>query len=182
MFILSVYGFIDQCFRLSLQMASSSSQYPVQNTTEPHNLIPRKNFIRTVNDLTISTLTISDDPFPPLQTIQKNPYMSLPTDDLRTYENRLRTFNVEWMLDFITPEQLARAGFYYFGKQDQVRCCFCYQEFGYWQRGEDPLVEHKRKSPECKFFNGNQGNTYKKENNLHLYFCAYFYKKCSFIF
>lgn len=80
-----------------------------------------------------------------------------PTWDLTTYNNRLRTFNCEWKLDFITPSQMANAGFYYMGHQDRVRCMFCSKEFDYWQRGDDPLVEHKRKSPQCPFFKECQG-------------------------
>lgn len=80
-----------------------------------------------------------------------------PTWDLTIYENRLRTFNSEWKLPFITPDQMANAGLYYLGKQDRVRCMFCSKEFDYWQRGDDPLVEHKRKSPQCPFFRENGG-------------------------
>lgn len=81
----------------------------------------------------------------------------VPTWDLTTYENRLRTFSEEWKLDFITPNQMAKAGLYYVGKEDRVRCIFCSKEFDYWQRGDDPLVEHKRKSPQCQFFKESQG-------------------------
>lgn len=80
-----------------------------------------------------------------------------PTWDLTKYENRLRTYDNEWKLDFITPSQMANAGFYFLGRQDRVRCMFCSKEFDYWQRGDDPLVEHKRKSPQCAFFKQSQG-------------------------
>lgn len=82
-----------------------------------------------------------------------------PTWDLTRYENRLRTFFLtnEWKLQFITPEEMAEAGLYYLGKQDRVRCMFCSKEFDYWQRGDEPLVEHRRKSPQCPFFSQNSG-------------------------
>lgn len=80
-----------------------------------------------------------------------------PSWDLTTYENRLRTFNCGWNLGFISPSQMANAGLYYLGKQDRVRCMFCSKEFDYWQRGDDPLVEHKRKSPQCPFFKESKG-------------------------
>lgn len=94
-----------------------------------------------------------------------------PTWDLTTYENRLRTFNADWKLDFITPSQMAKAGFYYLGKQDRVRCMYCSQEFDYWQRGDDPIVEHKRKAPQCQFFNENPG---KFQYIINLYFIITF--------
>ncbi|VVC24367.1 Hypothetical protein CINCED_3A022001 [Cinara cedri] len=80
-----------------------------------------------------------------------------PTWDLTIYENRLRTFNVGWKLDFITPDQMAKAGLYYLGKQDRVRCLFCSKEFDYWQRGDDPIIEHRNKSPQCPFFRESEG-------------------------
>lgn len=86
-----------------------------------------------------------------------NMVSNTPTWDLTTYENRLRTYDNEWKLDFITPSQMANAGFYFLGRQDRVRCMFCSKEFDYWQRGDDPLVEHKRKSPHCAFFKQSQG-------------------------
>lgn len=80
------------------------------------------------------------------------------TWDLTSYENRLKTFHEsEWKLNFITPNQMANAGFYYLGQQDRVRCMFCSTELDYWQQGDDPLVEHKRKSPQCPFFKETQG-------------------------
>jgi len=79
-----------------------------------------------------------------------------PSWDLMSYENRLRTY-VGWKLDFITPSQMAKAGLYYLGKQDRVRCMFCSTEFDYWQRGDDPIEEHKRKSPQCSFFKEGRG-------------------------
>lgn len=83
-----------------------------------------------------------------------------PTWDLTIYENRLRTFNVGWKLDFITPDQMAKAGLYYLGKQDRVRCLFCSKEFDYWQRGDDPIIEHRDQSPHCPFFRESQGKFY----------------------
>lgn len=74
--------------------------------------------------------------------------------DLTKYENRLRTFEEKWLLKFITPEQLARAGFYSMGRQDHVRCPVCQYEASYWSPGEDPLVEHMVRSPNCPMFNG----------------------------
>lgn len=71
--------------------------------------------------------------------------------DLTKYEQRLVTFR-NWNIDFFTPHQMAEAGFYYTGDEDCVKCVFCPTEFGYWCRTDDPLKEHKRLSPECKFF------------------------------
>lgn len=66
--------------------------------------------------------------------------------------NRLSSYNCGWSLDFLTPSQMANAGFYYVGLEDCVRCVFCSTEFSEWKLGDDPLAEHKRRSPYCPFF------------------------------
>jgi len=100
------------------------------------------------------TESISDNPLEPMSRSMSN---ETPSWDLTTYENRLRTFDGVWKLQFITPNQMAKAGLYYLGIQDRVRCLFCSKEFDYWQHGDDPLVEHKRQSPQCPFFNESTG-------------------------
>lgn len=79
--------------------------------------------------------------------------------DMTKYESRLRTYK-EWPLSFISAKQMSKAGFYYYGKQDNVKCEFCSIELGYWQRGEDPTDEHKKKSPHCAYFKENEGKYY----------------------
>lgn len=153
-------------------MTPSPSQKPVVHTLK--NIAKHeKNVIHMANGCPI----ILNTAYPITELISGSPpdpsnmSSETPTWDLTTYKNRLRTFNGEWKLDFITPSQMAKAGFYYLGKQDRVRCMFCSQEFDYWQRGDDPLVEHKRKAPQCPFFNENQGKFNK--------FFVYFYSKYS---
>jgi len=120
-----------------------------------------KSDIHVTNGHTINLNSCS--PIPPLPTTSHPQRLTMtsgsPTWDLTRYENRLRTFffNNGWKLQFITPEAMAEAGLYYLGKQDRVRCMFCSKEFDYWQRGDDPLVEHKRKSPQCPFFSQSSG-------------------------
>ncbi|XP_025190216.1 baculoviral IAP repeat-containing protein 2-like isoform X2 [Melanaphis sacchari] len=96
------------------------------------------------------TESISDNPLEPISRSMSD---ERPSWDLTSYENRLRTFDGVWKLPFITPNQMAKAGLYYLGIQDRVRCLFCSREFDYWRRGDDPTVEHKRQSPQCPFFN-----------------------------
>jgi len=86
---------------------------------------------------------------------------------MTVFENRLRTYQ-GWKLTFLTPYQMAEAGFYFIGTQDRVRCVYCTEEFDYWQRGVDPLAEHKRLSPECSFF---VARARKYQIKLNKYFC-----------
>lgn len=71
--------------------------------------------------------------------------------DLTMYENRLKTYRNNWVLSFLTPRQMAKAGFYFLGKHDAVRCVFCSKEFDYWLLGDDPYEKHKRESPGCQY-------------------------------
>lgn len=77
--------------------------------------------------------------------------------DFTIYENRLRTFNDDWKLEFITPEKMATAGFCYSGEKDRVRCTYCSKEFDNWQHGDDPQIEHRKYSPHCPFFKTSKG-------------------------
>ncbi|KAL1131906.1 hypothetical protein AAG570_011517 [Ranatra chinensis] len=46
---------------------------------------------------------------------------------------------------------MAAAGFYYLKRGDVVRCIFCGVEVGQWVDGDDPMVDHRKWSPACKF-------------------------------
>ncbi|XP_045474277.1 baculoviral IAP repeat-containing protein 7-A [Harmonia axyridis] len=68
-----------------------------------------------------------------------------------TLESRLRTFNT-WPSQLIqTPEDLANAGFYYEGINDQVRCFHCDGGLRHWDPEDDPWTEHARWFPLCSF-------------------------------
>lgn len=143
-------------------MATPPNHKPVSQTLAT-TLKFEKNIIRMSNGCPIIlntsypiTETISDNPLQPISRPMFDE--EIPSWDLTTYENRLKTFNGVWKLQFITPNQMAKAGFYYIGKQDRVRCLFCSIELDFWQHGDDPVVEHKRRSPHCAFFNDSSGN------------------------
>lgn len=50
---------------------------------------------------------------------------------------------------FISSQQLARAGFYYFNRSDHVRCAWCQGEIGKWEINDNPFTEHLRFFPNC---------------------------------
>jgi hypothetical protein len=80
----------------------------------------------------------------------------IPISDLKIYENRLKTF-INWPLTFITPDKMAKAGFYYTGMQDKVRCVYCLHVFECWGKDDDPYMEHKFTSPQCQYFKEKPG-------------------------
>ncbi|KFM65428.1 Baculoviral IAP repeat-containing protein 7-A, partial [Stegodyphus mimosarum] len=65
--------------------------------------------------------------------------------------NRLNSFRGKWPKNFIKPEDLAEAGFFYLQSEDRVQCPFCYVTIFDWGPGDRPLKEHLRKSPACPF-------------------------------
>ena len=74
-------------------------------------------------------------------------------DDLQiiTFEDRLKTFDVGWCVEFLRPFQMAQAGFIYSGVGDCVKCLSCSKDLENWQLGDDPLAEHLSHSPQCPF-------------------------------
>lgn len=70
--------------------------------------------------------------------------------DMRREEERIKTFD-KWPISFLNPDQLARNGFYYLGRGDEVRCAFCKVEIMRWEEGDDPALDHQRWAPQCPF-------------------------------
>ena len=88
--------------------------------------------------------------------------------------DRLKTFK-NWPIEYIRPEDLAAAGFYYcplstpssktdivyfalqeFTKNstigdDRVRCFACNLEISSWKPGDNPFADHKLAVPNCRF-------------------------------
>lgn len=76
--------------------------------------------------------------------------------DYRREDVRLKTFENNWPVSFLSPEVLAKNGFYYLGRGDEVRCAFCKVEIMKWAEGDDPGSDHQRWAPQCPFLKGEQ--------------------------
>ncbi|KAK3097298.1 hypothetical protein FSP39_008479 [Pinctada imbricata] len=81
---------------------------------------------------------------PPTTRSPKYPQYSVQAARLSTFRNWPTGLNQQ-------PEQLAEAGFYYFGVADSVRCFFCAVGLRNWDPEDDPFVEHARWSPKCAY-------------------------------
>ncbi|KAH9513135.1 hypothetical protein Btru_035956 [Bulinus truncatus] len=78
-----------------------------------------------------------------------NPLLMLENTRLETYDKWPNKRS--W---FCTPEKLAKSGFYFspgHESPDNVCCAFCAKELDCWDPNDDPMVEHKKHSPECPF-------------------------------
>ncbi|XP_010180800.1 PREDICTED: baculoviral IAP repeat-containing protein 7 [Mesitornis unicolor] len=71
--------------------------------------------------------------------------------EMLTEEVRLSTFRNWPQYTDIHPEQLARAGFFYSGQGDVVRCFYCGGGVRSWSFGDDPWREHAKWYPGCDF-------------------------------
>lgn len=75
--------------------------------------------------------------------------MSIASDiDFQDENTRLQTFQ-DWPISFISPTDLAKAGFFYIHRSDQVKCAWCQRVIGEWEVSDDPVTEHLKFSPAC---------------------------------
>lgn len=95
-----------------------------------------------VDNRTTETLSIKDCSPPAYSPI------SMP-DNLNREDIRLQTF-INWPHRFISPEKLAKTGFYFSGpNNDTVKCYFCTVQIERWEPSDDEVHEHMRHSPNC---------------------------------
>ncbi|XP_043279999.1 death-associated inhibitor of apoptosis 2-like [Venturia canescens] len=66
-------------------------------------------------------------------------------------ENRLNTY-VSWPANApISPERLAKGGFYATGRALEVQCFLCGVKISEWNYGDQAMVRHRQADPECPF-------------------------------
>lgn len=66
-------------------------------------------------------------------------------------EERLKTFENKWSIDYIKPLDLAQAGFYYTDEEDIVKCPYCLISLHDWKPMDVPLLDHVRYAPQCRY-------------------------------
>ncbi|XP_017575366.2 baculoviral IAP repeat-containing protein 2 isoform X2 [Pygocentrus nattereri] len=75
-------------------------------------------------------------------------------------DERLLTF-VNWPARIpVRPDQLAKAGFYYVGRNDDVKCFCCDGGLRCWESGDDPWVEHAKWFPRCEYLLQEKGQEF----------------------
>ncbi|KAM9357281.1 E3 ubiquitin-protein ligase XIAP [Symphorus nematophorus] len=73
------------------------------------------------------------------------------SDDFSLMNSRLDSFRGSSLAQQVSAERLARAGFYFTGHADRVRCFSCQRTVENWCRGDTPVERHKEVSPSCRF-------------------------------
>lgn len=79
---------------------------------------------------------------------------SIPSSSTFDYKNeatRLASFENWPIPDIVTPEALAKAGFYSLRNGDNTKCAFCKGVVRAWEPTDIPDFEHKRHFPSCPF-------------------------------
>ncbi|KAM6953277.1 E3 ubiquitin-protein ligase XIAP isoform 2-T2 [Aplochiton taeniatus] len=71
--------------------------------------------------------------------------------DWSMMHSRLDSFRGSPLAQQVSAERLARAGFYFTGQADRVRCFSCKKTVENWCGGDTPVERHKEVSPSCKF-------------------------------
>ncbi|XP_038059132.1 baculoviral IAP repeat-containing protein 7-like [Patiria miniata] len=78
------------------------------------------------------------------------------------WENaRVATYDKGWPgILGITPQQLARAGFFYTGEGDSTKCFYCGGGLKHWESTDEPWTEHAKWFSVCEWLLQQRGRTF----------------------
>ncbi|XP_018612137.1 baculoviral IAP repeat-containing protein 7 [Scleropages formosus] len=80
--------------------------------------------------------------------------------EMEAEESRITTFHNWPTGSSVQPDVLARAGFFYTGHGDNVKCFYCDGGLRNWEPGDDPWQEHAKWFPRCEFLLQTRGREY----------------------
>ncbi|CAL8259026.1 baculoviral IAP repeat-containing protein 7 [Gadus morhua] len=80
--------------------------------------------------------------------------------EMEAEDARLTTFHNWPPGASVQPDVLSRAGFFYTGHGDNVKCFFCDGGLRNWEPGDDPWQEHAKWFPRCEFLLRSRGQGY----------------------
>jgi len=82
---------------------------------------------------------------------------------MRDERKRIASFyNKSWNRDFLqaSPEELAKAGLFFTGRSDRVKCWYCNGGLQNWDYTDSPIAEHAKWYPQCEFILREKGDDY----------------------
>lgn len=112
------------------------------------------------------------------QVVDESIYPVVP--HMKNEESRLQTFSFWPMIAPVRPQDLAQAGLYYLGQNDQVQCFCCGGILADWNVGDSAWGEHSKHFPGCFFIlghdvgniplqgSGNGGNGDRQPAGVHM--------------
>lgn len=86
------------------------------------------------------------------QVVDESIYPVVP--HMKSEESRLQTFSSWPLIAPMRPRDLAQAGLYYLGQNDQVQCFCCGGILADWDVGDSAWGEHNKHFPYCFFILG----------------------------
>lgn len=143
-FFYTKQGVTVECF--SCHLTISEWNYGDQVMAKHRTLSPTCPFV--VNPNTSGNVPIISSQVPQSANV---PSSSSTTDSMKDLNNRLATFSGWPISHIVSPERLARAGFYYLNSGDNTKCAFCKGVVRAWEAGDDPDREHTRHFEDCPF-------------------------------
>ena len=87
--------------------------------------------------------------------------------DMKLESKRLESFTNWPTIAYVRPENLSKAGLYYLGIADRVKCAFCNGILRNWVPGDDPMEVHLKYFPKCAFFK-DTGNVSIEEEKVNI--------------
>ncbi|XP_078492411.1 zinc finger protein [Ciona intestinalis] len=78
---------------------------------------------------------------------------------MRHNDSRVVTFDSRWPKNKTqaTVQQIAKAGFFYLGDRDRVKCWYCNGGLQNWDPDDEPWTEHAKWFPTCEFLIRSKG-------------------------
>ena len=145
-------SFVQNLDSVNVSGASSQPTFPSSLTNSTHSLLP------SLANSGYFSGSYSSFPSDLLNSGPNQDFSALRISSypcaMNTEKARLLTFQM-WPLTFLSPTDLAKAGFYYIGPGDRVACFACGGTLSNWEPKDDAMSEHLRHFPSCPFL-GNQ--------------------------
>ncbi|XP_057347160.1 baculoviral IAP repeat-containing protein 3 isoform X2 [Manis pentadactyla] len=141
-------SFVQNLSSVNILGATSQPTFPSSVTNSTHSLLP------SLENSGYFSGSYSSFPSEPINSGPNQGFSALRTSPyhctMNTEKARLLTFQM-WPLTFLSPADLAKAGFYYIGPGDRVACFACGGKLSNWEPKDDAMSEHLRHFPKCPF-------------------------------
>lgn len=118
------------------EIQRSGEDFPSSMRSEQDPIMTMNSHVGTDSQVHVSQELVSGKP--------RYPQFAILSVRIATYRNWPSTLNQK-------PEELAKAGLFYEGSKDYVRCFQCAGGLREWEPEDDPIIEHARWFPFCEF-------------------------------
>ncbi|EPY79956.1 Baculoviral IAP repeat-containing protein 2 isoform 2-like protein [Camelus ferus] len=145
-------SFVQSLSSVNVSGATSQPPFPSSVTNSTRSLLPslENSGYFSGSYTSFPSNLVNSGPNQDFSAMRMSPYRCA----MNTEKARLLTFQM-WPLSFLSPADLAKAGFYYVGPGDRVACFACGGKLSNWEPKDDAMSEHLRHFPNCPFL-GNQ--------------------------